>query len=58
MQAADILAQIWQDVSLPTGCLGAVNFIGTDAVLPSSFNVTAAAAACAGQNAVVRACLA
>jgi crotonobetainyl-CoA:carnitine CoA-transferase CaiB-like acyl-CoA transferase len=45
MQTAEILAKLWSDASLPGECLGAAEFLGSDAVLPSSFDVTRAAAA-------------
>ncbi len=45
MQTDKILSQIWRDVGLPDDCLNAMEFLGSDAVLPSSFDVTRAASA-------------
>ncbi len=45
MQAAEILGKIWSDLDLPAECPADLAFLGSDAVLPSSFNCTAAAAA-------------
>jgi crotonobetainyl-CoA:carnitine CoA-transferase CaiB-like acyl-CoA transferase len=45
MQTHNILAQLWRDMALPSDCLDAITFMDHDAVLPSSFEVTRAAAA-------------